>query len=295
VTRPLIARTFDESPRWSPDGHTLAYVHHTGLGDAELRVTPGTGPGRTIAHHLAARETSEPQFDWSPDSRAIAYISTRGTLVTVRTDDARASTIAIGARSDPAWSPDGSTIALTTPAGQIALVGADGSGSPLTPPPGAARAPAWSPDGTRLAYIADPERGYQRAGSPTFWTFATGEALPLWTVPPTSPMRATRVSFSRDGTRALVRYSDGSDFDNEIIDGIPGTAGNPIGSGAIGATGVWSPDNAFVVLADRGIYVARFEVDFLFISPTPGPNQAFAPRVAIRYATDPSWQPLPAG
>ena len=68
--------------------------------------------------------------------------------------------------ADPAWSPDGRTIAFVRwrpgrPIGSIAeaiyVVKADGSGlRNLTPKPvGAYAAPAWSPDGRKLAFVSD--------------------------------------------------------------------------------------------------------------------------------------------
>ena len=66
-----------------------------------------------------------------------------------------------GPASDPAWSPDGQTIAfvrLNASLGEpIYVVKADGSGlRNLTPKPvGAYAAPAWSPDGRKIAFVSD--------------------------------------------------------------------------------------------------------------------------------------------
>lgn len=58
--------------------------------------------------------------------------------------------------ADPSWSPDGSTIAVTSytvGSPRILLVPADGRGSnPLTTPAGEAYRPSYSPDGTWLVY-----------------------------------------------------------------------------------------------------------------------------------------------
>jgi Tol biopolymer transport system component len=66
-----------------------------------------------------------------------------------------------GPASDPAWSPDGKTIAfvrLNASLGDpIYVVNSDGSGlRNLTPKPvGAYADPAWSPDGRKLAFVSD--------------------------------------------------------------------------------------------------------------------------------------------
>src|SRR5205085_6198400 len=61
---------------------------------------------------------------------------------------------------DPAWSPDGQTLAFQTNAGgdfDILSVPADGSGSPTPLTFGTSNDvdPAYSPDGTRLAFASD--------------------------------------------------------------------------------------------------------------------------------------------
>ncbi|HEX6262934.1 MAG TPA: hypothetical protein VF097_08825, partial [Actinomycetota bacterium] len=74
-----------------------------------------------------------------------------------------------GEDHDPAWSPDGSMLALArvTDRGRrssIFLVEADGSGlRQLTSGPHLDRQPSWSPDGTEIAFVrAVPAQGISR-------------------------------------------------------------------------------------------------------------------------------------
>jgi Tol biopolymer transport system component len=70
------------------------------------------------------------------------------------------------ADSDPAWSPDGTTIAFVRrPLGgglaAICLIGSDGRGlCRLTPFTRSVYGPAWSPDGTRITYTSRERTGF---------------------------------------------------------------------------------------------------------------------------------------
>ena len=50
----------------------------------------------------------------------------------------------------PGWSPDGSKLAFTSEAGDVVVIGADGSGSRVLAAIGGN--PRWSPDGRRIAF-----------------------------------------------------------------------------------------------------------------------------------------------
>jgi len=101
-------------PSWSPDGRAVAYVTRAG----ELRTISGTGGRSTLIAKGAACPTT-PQ--WSSDSHSLAFVSTDHGL---RIADARSHRVvarsprSIGWVLDAAWSPDGSTVAVTgRPAG----------------------------------------------------------------------------------------------------------------------------------------------------------------------------------
>lgn len=109
-----------ESPRFSPDGRAIAYVHVTPdrVGNTYRRAiwlapTDGSKPRRLTA---GTKSDSSPR--WSPDSRHIVFVSNRDGgaaqlyVIAVDGGEARQLTSLPQGASDPAWSPDGRRIAF---------------------------------------------------------------------------------------------------------------------------------------------------------------------------------------
>lgn len=148
-------------PAWSPDGRMIAYVS-----GRRLLVANADGTARTSVAR-AALEIYGPQ--WSPDGRRIVY-SAGGFLendldlyvVTVATKRVARLTRSTGSAIDPAWSPDGATIAFVhlppnDMLGAVQVVRSDGSGRRTLLRDPLYRTPAWSPEGTRIAVVRGGE------------------------------------------------------------------------------------------------------------------------------------------
>jgi len=123
---PISAEDFHEldqvsTPRLSPGGDQVAYVHRTPTDDesyeATIHVVDSDG-GKSRRFTLAEGVDSEPR--WSPSGDRLAFASTRGAvddrqqLWVLPTDggEARQVTEVVGGVSQLAWSPDGSRIAF---------------------------------------------------------------------------------------------------------------------------------------------------------------------------------------
>ena len=167
-------------PSWSPDGTKLAFWRLNALGSSAGIFVMDAGGVRKIVENGYGPT-------WSPDGARIAFgcggicvVNADGTHRTVVTFDSGSRVLGDTCvqDSDPAWSPNGSTIAFTRwktgvrcfPPGtmlsfpfdfwtDIWFVESDGSAlRPLKqdsdPSLPYAGWPAWSPDGSRLAFYA---------------------------------------------------------------------------------------------------------------------------------------------
>ena len=156
-------------PAWSPDGGRFAFMSdRDGVGQFELYIMnqDGTGQTKLTTGGVASRAS------WSPDGTRIVFTAKTDSLASLFVAHADGSNVKLlvdmtrletcEAR-DPAWSPDGATIAFQVACiadlRGIYLVRPDGSGlTRLTTLP--SRAPVWSPDGRQIAF----DRGFESQG-----------------------------------------------------------------------------------------------------------------------------------
>jgi Tol biopolymer transport system component len=148
-------------PAWSPDGHTLAIVkgepdfssaiYTVGLDGQRLkRLLPRYRGAVGEARPGSPGALSETDPAWSPDGRSIAFQAGDGQLVTARIADGRRRVIASEGAYEPAWSPDGRLIAYQNQ-GELFVTNADGSGHARRLAPDAGH-PSWAPDSHRLVF-----------------------------------------------------------------------------------------------------------------------------------------------
>ena len=147
-------------PSWSPDGKTLSFTSADGLflidpADPYPTRQVDIGIDLTVVRGRAS---------WSPDGDRLVFGATAADgntdLYVVGIDGSGITRLTTDPGDDyqPAWSPDGSTIAFRSMRdGKLWLMAADGSGQePMFSGEGAAAAyqPSWSPDGTQLVYVS---------------------------------------------------------------------------------------------------------------------------------------------
>ncbi|MFJ1566527.1 protein kinase [Streptomyces erythrochromogenes] len=150
----------DTLPQWSPDRRTFAFTRTTSEGTAVWTANADGSNARRITSVAGGR------VSWSPDGSRLAVLRNKDGVqqlfvVGVADGTARQLTSGRGQVEDPAWSPDGKSIAVclqTEPENwQIHVVDpADPNRAPqqVTRLPHPALDPVWSPDGTTFAYTA---------------------------------------------------------------------------------------------------------------------------------------------
>lgn len=211
-------------PAWSPDGTNLVFVGEaTGFTSRRLELSL-IEPDATIRSLLKGPQVpSHPSVRGADES--VAYQSTLqeisgaagvtglSNIDSVSTGDGRQRTIVKhrGAAYQPAWSPDGSRLALVLgtagckskrPCRQrLVLWDPDTDARETLIGTGSAAAPTWSPDGKRIAFTWD------RGGGPAIWVLRVrdGELTQLTTGSPAD----SEPTWSPDGNQiAFMRRCD---------------------------------------------------------------------------------------
>jgi Tol biopolymer transport system component len=156
------------SPAWSPNGEWIAFDSElSGQSDIYLFHIK-TGEVRNLTNH----PSTDRFYDWSPDSKKILLVSTRGDLSAnnpcIYIMDIEDAGLLQLTEPDsvnvlPSWSSDGEKIAFTSDRdgnAEIYVMDSDGENvTRLTNNEKFDGFPVWSPDGTKIAFIVFDEAG----------------------------------------------------------------------------------------------------------------------------------------
>jgi Tol biopolymer transport system component len=127
---------------------------YTGSDDSDDEIYAVNADGSGL-QQLTSNGTQDEEPSWSADGTRIAFARDYDIWVMDADGGNKTQLTVSGDYVKPAWSPDGSQIAMGLLAGGIAVMDADGSHiHVLTPPGDNSDDPNWSPDGTRIAFLS---------------------------------------------------------------------------------------------------------------------------------------------
>jgi hypothetical protein len=163
----------EADPAYSPDGTKIAYASNIGAGGTyDIGIfTVATGISVTVTS-VAGNERDP---SWSPNGSTIVYASA-GELFTVAAAASSTPTDLLVAGSAPAYSPDGTKIAYINAAGQLAVVNANGTGTPQVVESGTTDA---QPDWQEVASGPSPGTGPPRNVSYPTINLQSGDSQPV--------------------------------------------------------------------------------------------------------------------
>jgi TolB protein len=181
-------------PRWSPDGSQLAYVSDTNSQFPVVWLMNKDGSGRRQIMSTGYGVDWADALAWAPDGKRIAVSAGPGAPSTDPgqiwlLDIAKGTTTKLtehpSGAFDPAWGPNGDTIAYigrTAPGGEVWLRSLDGTKEAHVGSLPYVRGPVWSPDGKSLAVLAAKSGVFQiwtMTVTPTDTGFDIGEPKQL--------------------------------------------------------------------------------------------------------------------
>jgi TolB protein len=187
LTRGQSARVLDNDwsvrPAWSPNGSQIAFLSDSASYFPLVWVMNKDGSGQRQVLHSGSLDAAD-ALSWAPDNKRIALTAmgrepSQIYLLEVGSATAERFTNHSRGAFDPAWSPDGETIAYIGrdgPKGELWLRRLEGPGETSNDKLDFVRSPTWSPDGRFLAVLS------AQSGSFEVWVAsvkAIGESLEI--------------------------------------------------------------------------------------------------------------------
>ncbi len=210
-----------ESPTFSPNGNTVAFINHPRANLADVRVAKGDGTdvrslGRVLLTPSEVTEPCPPQILWSPDNARFLLNPGRNAYIFYLAGGTPLPLPAHGAGAVYAWAPDGSKVAFYDGQGTVWLVSGGGTG--VRNVAEATSRPAWSGDGALLAFVAPDRNGSAlrifdvARNSARTVVQATSGAMndPQWVPGSSDSLVYTRQARNGDSTIWLVPASGGA-------------------------------------------------------------------------------------
>ena len=208
----------DRNVAYSPDGKWLSYVSDQS-GREELFVVPVDGS--TPAQQITDIDALKNAYNWSPDSKEIAFASSDDKLrklVVATKQVTELDNSRYGGFSAPVWSPDGKWIAYSKPDSSrtsdiyvIAASGTDKEPHKVTFDSSNDVGPRFSPDGRKLYFLRVEPSGATR---PQFrftrfgWSDRSAIRMTPRTERATHKLRATTGGSREEGEAAPRRDQD---------------------------------------------------------------------------------------
>ena len=247
-------------PAWSPDGTRIAYTNYVDCDPACSQICTMNADGSASRCLTPAEERAEAPA-WSPDGDEIAFvrwgrhppgvIDIQTDIFVMRADGSgkRRITSTAGEDDDPAWSPDGETIAFSSdrdaPPGVVSFdlyaMRADGSGvERLTTTAAYEYWPDFSPDGELIAFT---RTGSGAVGADLFdvWVM-NADGSDQHVVSQTRSSEA-QAAWSPDGRRMVfVCGSEGNGSDEICVMNVDGSHRTVLTHYDAGVDGTGNPD-----------------------------------------------------